>query len=93
MRSLYRWFKPAAKRVGVAWAAFHALWHTAASRWLHSGLTVAQVSRLLGREDLALTLGIYVSVLPTDRPTDLPDGEVLARAVSAKPCASEGNVG
>jgi len=76
-RNLYRWFKPAATRAGVAWAAFHALRHTAASQWLLSGVSIAQVSRLLGHSDPAFTLRVYVSVLPAD----LPDGEVLAAAV------------
>lgn len=76
-RDLYRWFKPAARRAGVPWAAFHALRHTTASRWLHSGVTIAQVSRLLGHEDPAFTLRVYVSVLPSDSPS----GETLAAAV------------
>jgi integrase len=47
-RNLYRWLRPAVARAGVEWAAFHTLRHTAASRWLLSGVTIAQVSRLLG---------------------------------------------
>ncbi len=76
-RNLYRWAKPAAERAGVGWAAFHALRHTAASRWLLSGVSIAQVSRLLGHSDPAFTLRVYVTVLPAD----LPDGQALADAV------------
>lgn len=76
-RDLYRWLKPATVRAGVGWAGFHALRHTAASRWLLSGVSIAQVSRLLGHADPSFTFRVYVSVLPTD----LPDGEALATAV------------
>ena len=76
-RNCYRWFKPAADRAGVPWAAFHTLRHTAASRWLLAGVSIAQVSRLLGHTDPAFTLRVYVSVLPSD----LPDGATLAAAV------------
>ena len=62
---------------GAPWAAFHSLRHTAASRWLHSGVGIAQVSRLLGHADAAFTLRVYISVLPDD----LPDGDALAAAV------------
>lgn len=69
--------KPAAERAGVPWAAFHALRHTAASRWLLSGVNIATVARLLGHHDPGFTLRVYVSVLPGD----LPDGDTLASAV------------
>lgn len=76
-RNLYRWFKPAAERAGVPWAGFHTLRHTAASRWLLSGVTIAQVARLLGHHDPGFTLRTYISVLPAD----LPAGDKLAAAV------------
>jgi integrase len=76
-RGLYTWFKPAAERAGVGWAGFHVLRHTAASRWLGSGVSLAAVSRLLGHADAAFTLRVYVHALPSD----LPDGEALAAAV------------
>lgn len=79
-RNAYRWLKPAAERAGVAWAGFHALRHTAASRWLHGGVGIAQVSRLLGHADPSFTLRVYISVMPSD----LPDGDVLADAVGAR---------
>jgi integrase len=75
--NLYGWFKLAAGRAGVPWAGFHALRHTAASRWLLGGVTIAQVARLLGHHDASFTLRTYISVLPSD----LPDGDALARAV------------
>lgn len=76
-RNLYRWFKPAAERASVAWSGFHTLRHTAASRWLLSGVTIAQVARLLGHHDPGFTLRTYISVMPAD----LPDGAALAAAV------------
>lgn len=76
-RKLYRWFKPAAGRAGVPWCGFHALRHTAASRWLATGVSLAIVSHLLGHADPGFTLRTYVHALPSD----LPDGEVLAQAV------------
>ena len=80
-RNAYRWFKPAARVAGARWAGFHTLRHTAASRWLHGGVGIAQVSRLLGHADAAFTLRVYISVLPDD----LPDGEALAAAVWTAP--------
>jgi len=50
---------------------------TAASRWLLSEVSIAQVSRLLGHSDPRFTLRVYVNVLPSD----LPEGDVLASAV------------
>jgi integrase len=76
-RGLYRWFKPAAQRAGVPWAGFHALRHTAASRWLAAGVSLAVVARLLGHADAAFTLRVYVHALPSD----LPEGDALAAAV------------
>lgn len=64
-------------RAGVGWAGFHALRHTAASRWLASGVSLAVVSRLLGHADPGFTLRTYVHALPSD----LPDGDELAAAV------------
>jgi integrase len=76
-RNLYRWFSPATDRARVGWAGFHTLRHTAASRWLLAGVSIAQVSRLLGHSDPGFTLRTYISVLPDD----LPAGEALAAAV------------
>jgi integrase len=76
-RGCYPWLKAAAARAGAPWAAFHTLRHTAATRWLLSGVTIAQVARLLGHHDAAFTLRTYISVLPAD----LPSGEALAQAV------------
>ena len=59
------------------WCGFHALRHTAASRWLAAGVSLAVVSRLLGHADPGFTLRTYVHALPSD----LPRGEVLAQAV------------
>jgi len=52
-RNAHRWLKPGMTTAGAPWGAFHSLRHTAASRWLHSGIGIAQVSRLLGHADAA----------------------------------------
>jgi integrase len=69
LRNTYRWFKPAAEKAGAAWAGWHSLRHTAASRWLLGGVSIAQVSRLLGHADASFTLRVYISVMPADLPT------------------------
>lgn len=48
---------------------FHALRHFAGSWWLHNGLAVADVSRLMGHANPAITMGIYAHVIskPEDR--------------------------
>jgi integrase len=71
-RSTYRWLKPAAARAGVPWVAWHVLRHTAATRWLLSGVTIPQVSRLLGHQDPGFTLRTYISVMPADLRTARP---------------------
>lgn len=78
-RNTYRWLKPAMEEAGAAWAGWHSLRHTAASRWLLAGVSIAQVSRLLGHADASFTLRVYISVLPDD----LPSGDTLAAAVGA----------
>jgi integrase len=42
----------------------HSLRHHAASRWLARGLSIAQVSRLLGHANVAITARIYLHCLP-----------------------------
>jgi integrase/recombinase XerD len=76
-RDAHRWPKPGMTTAGAPWGAFQSLGHTPASRWLHSGIGIAQVSRLLGYADAAFTLRVYFSVLPDD----LPDGDALAAAI------------
>ncbi|WP_267395570.1 MULTISPECIES: site-specific integrase [unclassified Sphingomonas] len=48
---------------------FHALRHFAGSWWLHNGLAIADVSRLMGHASPAITMGIYAHVIskPEDR--------------------------
>ena len=57
---------------------FHALRHTAATRWLAAGIPLPTVSRMLGHADPAFTLRVYAGHV---RREDLPDGDVLAAAV------------
>jgi integrase len=76
-RNAHRLLKPAMTTAGAPWGAFHSLRHTAASRWLHGGVGIAQVSHLLGHANAAFTLRVCISVLPGN----LPDGNALAAAV------------
>lgn len=48
---------------------FHALRHFAGSWWLHNGLAIADVSRLMGHASPAITMGIYAHSIskPEDR--------------------------
>lgn len=48
---------------------FHALRHFAGSWWLHNGLAVADVSRLMGHANPGITMGVYAHVItkPADR--------------------------
>lgn len=48
------------------------------------GVSLAVVSRILGRSDPGFTLRVYVHALPSD----LPDGEALAQAVGLGGAAS-----
>ena len=68
-----RVFKPAARRAGLPWAAFHTLRHTCATMLFRSGLNAKQVQMWLGHHSPAFTLAVYVHLL-TD---DLPDPDFL----------------
>lgn len=68
-----RVFKPAARRAGVPWAAFHTLRHTCATMLFRNGLNAKQVQMWLGHHSPAFTLAVYVHLL-TD---DLPDPDFL----------------
>lgn len=48
---------------------FHALRHFAGSWWLHNGLAIADVSRLMGHANPGITMGVYAHVIskPEDR--------------------------
>ncbi|MDA2953327.1 MAG: tyrosine-type recombinase/integrase, partial [Actinomycetota bacterium] len=75
--SCYRWLRPATASVGAPWARFHALRHGAASAWFRAGLPLTVVSKLLGHSTAAFTLSVYIHALAED----MPDGEVLRKAV------------
>lgn len=70
-----RVLKPAARRAGLPWAAFHTLRHTCATMLFRNGLNAKQVQMWLGHHSPAFTLAVYVHLL-TD---DLPDPEFLDR--------------
>jgi integrase len=63
-----RVLKPAARRAGVPWAAFHTLRHTCATMLFRNGLNAKQVQIWLGHHSPAFTLAVYVHLLPDDLP-------------------------
>lgn len=63
-----RVLKPAARRAGVPWAAFHTLRHTCATMLFRAGLNAKQVQMWLGHHSPAFTLAVYVHLLPDDLP-------------------------
>jgi integrase len=75
---LRRMLKPAALTAelvdgeGDPWPGFHALRHTAASRWFRAGVLLPVVSRMLGHSDPAFTFRVYVHMIPSDLP-DMDD--------------------
>ena len=64
-----RVLKPAARRAGVPWAAFHTLRHTCATMLFRNGLNAKQVQMWLGHHSPAFTLAVYVHLLPDDLPS------------------------
>lgn len=65
---LGRVLKPAARRAGVPWAAFHTLRHTCASMLFRAGWNAKQVQVVLGHHSPAFTLATYVHLIPDDLP-------------------------
>jgi integrase len=68
-----RVFKPAVRRAGVPWAAFHTLRHTCATMLFRNGLNAKQVQMWLGHHSPAFTLAVYIHLLSDD----LPDPDFL----------------
>jgi len=75
-----RVLKPAARRAGVSWAAFHTLRHTCATMLFRNGVNAKQVQMWLGHHSPAFTLAVYVHLLADD----LPDPDFLDSLTSAK---------
>jgi integrase len=63
-----RVLKPAARRAGVPWAAFHTLRHTCATMLFRNGLNAKQVQMWLGHHSPAFTSAVYIHLLPDDLP-------------------------
>jgi len=76
-----RVLKPAARRAGVPWAAFHTLRHTCATMLFRNGLNAKQVQTWLGHHSPAFTLAVYVHLLADD----LPDPGFLDTLTQAGP--------
>jgi integrase len=64
--NLYKIFKPAAKRAGVPWAAFHTLRHTCATALFRAGKNPKQVQAWLGHHAASFTLDTYVHLIEDD---------------------------
>jgi integrase len=45
---------------------FHALRHFAGSWWLHNGMAIADVSKMMGHSSPAITMQVYAHVISTD---------------------------
>jgi integrase len=75
-----RVFKPAARRAGVPWVAFHTLRHTCATMLFRNGLNAKQVQMWLGHHSPAFTLAVYIHLLPDD----LPDPDFLDAVTSPR---------
>ncbi len=88
---LGRVLKPAARRAGVPWAAFHTLRHTCASMLFRAGWNAKQVQVVLGHHSPAFTLATYVHLMPDDLPEPRFSASVAAaggsRASDAPPAA------
>lgn len=80
-----RVLKPAARRAGVPWCAYHSLRHTCATTLFRKGLNPKAVQMWLGHHSPAFTLSVYVHLLSDD----LPDASFLD-AVTA---GGEGDAG
>lgn len=62
----------AGPEAGVAWAGFHTLRHTCATRLFAHGRNAVQVSNWLGHHSPAFTLSVYVHLLNDDLGAPLP---------------------
>jgi integrase len=80
---LRRVVKPAARRAGVPWAAFHTLRHTCATMLFRRGLNAKQVQVWLGHHSPAFTLATYVHLLSDDLPD--PDDLLAERRTISLP--------
>jgi integrase len=70
---------PAAAKLDMPWATFHALRHTFASMCFRNGCNVKQVQLLLGHHAASFTLDIYIHAVPEDLP-DLAFLDSIGRA-------------
>ena len=74
--SVARWFRVAAEKAGVPWATPHCCRHTCASWLLQRGVSIKQVQVWLGHANAAITLGVYLHLVPEDLPAS-PFGDDL----------------
>ncbi len=79
----YVWL-PAIETIGRPGITVHSLRHTAASFWLHAGLSLAEVSRLLGHASVGVTADVYSHALDgfIDRGRDAMDALLAADNVT-----------
>lgn len=84
------YWKPLLAAVGLAGQDihFHAMRHFAGSWWLHNGLPVADVSRLMGHANPSITMKIYIhEMLDAEERASAID--TYAAALMSRPIAQE----
>jgi integrase len=78
-----------ARETGLPVLTFHQLRHTYASLMLHQGTPIAEVSRLLGHENIVTTLTLYAHLIP-GATAEARYGETIERAMAASAVVDAG---
>ena len=79
------WWYPLLKRAGLPRVHFHSLRQSAGSFLLALGMSLPQVSRILGHSSVAITARVYAHVLEGEEQAILERlGELLTEPVAVK---------
>lgn len=79
--NIYKWSSGAFRAAGVPEGKqWHALRHTYGSRLYRQGVSIAEVSKLLGHADIGFTYRTYIHI----RQDELPTGDRIAELVGAR---------
>jgi integrase len=90
-RNLIRDFKQTLKQAGLRDIRFHDLRHTAASIMLKNGIPLVDVSRYVGHASPAITLTLYVHLLPggLEHTAKVMDDLLTPKMVELEPAPSQ----